>query len=164
MGLRALTDIRPFRPNDLPAIVSLWTAAWQATLPSIDFSARQPWLEQHLRALDGAGILILCAVDEADGPRGFATLDLTSGEMDQLAVAPDAFGQGVADALIEAVKRRAPGRIRLTVNQDNPRAMAFYRRAGFTIVAAGANPHSGLRTWEMAWVIAPASAASPAGG
>ena len=164
MGLRVLSKIRPYTPDDLPAISALWVAAWQVTLPAIDFAARAAWLEQHLPTLIANGTLVLCAVDAADAPHGFATLDPATGDMDQLAVAPAAFGQGIAGALLTEIKRRAPGRVRLTVNQDNPRAVAFYRREGFTIVAEGANPNSGLRTWDMAWPIASATAASPAGG
>lgn len=147
--------VRQFRPDDMPALAALWVAAWEATLPAIDFAARLPWLEHHLARLQAAGVLVLCAVDADDRPLGFATLDPLSGEMDQLAVAPAAFGGGVAAALLAAVKAAAPhraqGRVVLSVNQDNPRAVRFYLREGVRVVGGGVNAGSGLAISRMEW-------------
>ena len=143
--------IREWRAGDQRDLARLWCAAWQATMPAIDFVARLPWLETHLAGLQAAGVLILCAVDAGDRAIGFATIDPTTGEMDQLAVAPDAFGAGVAPALLAEVKRRAPQRVVLSVNQDNPRAVRFYAREGFRVVGTGVNPGSGLGILHMAW-------------
>ena len=126
-------------------------AAWQATLPQIDFTARASWLATHLATLQARGVMLLCATDAEDRAFGLVTIDASSGELDQLAVAPHAFGRGVATALLAEAKRLAPGFARLTVNQDNPRAVAFYRREGFRIVGQGANPNSGLQTWDLIW-------------
>jgi putative acetyltransferase len=141
--MRAITDA------DLPTVTSFWVAAWQRTLPAIDFAARAPWLATHLGRLAAAGVQVLCAVDADDHPIGLLTIDAATGHIDQLAVAPDHFGTGIAEALLAQAHRRGPGHLHLTVNQDNPRAVAFYTRAGFGIVAEGVNPHSGLRTWDM---------------
>ena len=69
--------------------------------------------------------------------------------MDQLAVAPAAFGAGVATAQLTEVKRRAPREVWLSVNQDNPRAVRFYMREGFRIVETDTNPTSGLAIFHM---------------
>ena len=143
--------IRDWRPEDHPAIARLWHAAWQATMPAIDFSARLDWLEAHLARLRADGVVILCAVNEADQAIGFATIDPATGDMDQLAVAPEAFGAGVAIALLGEVKRRAPGRVVLSVNRDNPRAVRFYAREGFRTIGTGVNPGSGLGILHMEW-------------
>jgi len=143
--------IREWRAADQPDLARLWCEAWQVTMPTIDFSARLPWLDGHLAGLRAAGAVILCAVDGADRPLGFASLDSMTGEMDQLAVAPDAFGAGVATALLTEVKRRAPGRVFLSVNRHNPRAMRFYAREGFRVVGSGINPGSGLDILHMEW-------------
>ncbi len=139
------------RDGDFPALAALWVAAWRATLPAIDFAARLPWLAQHLAGLRARGVRVICAVDADDVPEGFATLDATSGEMDQLAVAPAAFGGGVATALLAAVKAGGPGRVVLSVNRDNPRAMRLYLREGFRVVGDGVNAGSGLAICHMAW-------------
>ncbi len=143
--------IREWRAADQPALARLWCAAWQITLPAIDFAARLGWFTPHLAGLRAAGAVILCAVDADDQAIGFATIDLVTGEMDQLAVAPDAFGAGVAAALLAEVKCRAPGRVWLSVNSDNPRALRFYGREGFRAVGTGINPGSGLGILNMEW-------------
>lgn len=143
--------IRGWRAADQAELARLWCDAWQATFPAIDFPARLAWFDQRLTGLRAAGVVILCVVDAADRPVGFATIDPTTGEMDQLAVAPAAFGAGIATTLLAAVKNRAPGRVGLSVNQDNPRAVRFYTREGFRVVGTGVNPGSGLAILYMEW-------------
>lgn len=143
--------IREGRAADQPDLARLWCAAWQVTMPAIDFTARLAWFDRHLAGLQAAGAIILCAVDASDRATGFATIDPATGEMDQLAVAPDAFGTGVAPALLAEVKHRAPGFVKLSVNRDNPRAVRFYEREGFRVVGAGVNPGSGLDISHMEW-------------
>lgn len=143
--------IRPWRAVDQPELARLWCAAWQVTMPEIDFSARLPWFDGHMAGLRAVGAMILCAADTADRVVGFATIDPGTGEMDQLAVAPGAFGAGVAPALLTEVKRHAAGRVWLSVNQDNPRAVRFYTREGFRVVGTGTNPGSGLGILHMEW-------------
>ncbi len=49
-----------------------------------------------------------------------------------IAVYPELRGTGVADKLVEHLKAGSPhGRVVLGVNNDNLRAVAFYRRHGF---------------------------------
>lgn len=147
--------VRPMRPADLPAILDLWVAAWQATMPDVDFAERRSWLADRFAGFAQTGTAILCAADaDADGAgavTGFVTLDLTSAYLDQLAVAPWRFGDGVATALLDAAKRLAPGRIELLVNQDNPRAIRFYEREGFARVEPSTSSVSGRPIWRMRW-------------
>ena len=143
--------IREWRPADQADLARLWQAAWQVTMPAIDFAARLEWFDAHLAQMRADGVVILCAVDVADRVIGFATLEPDAGGMDQLAVAPEAFGSGVAVALLDEVKRRAPREIWLSVNQDNPRALRFYLREGFHVVGTDVNPTSGLAIFHMEW-------------
>ncbi|MEU2600744.1 GNAT family N-acetyltransferase [Streptomyces hirsutus] len=54
-------------------------------------------------------------------------------EIDELAVRPTARGTGLAGNLLEAVTQDAPeGRVWLLTSVQNPRAMTFYRRQGWT--------------------------------
>ncbi|MGH4029977.1 GNAT family N-acetyltransferase [Actinomycetota bacterium Odt1-20B] len=56
-------------------------------------------------------------------------------EIDELAVRPAAQGSGVAAALLDAVAAGAPGgRCWLLTSVRSPRALAFYRRRGWTQV------------------------------
>lgn len=143
--------IRPFVGADLSPAADLWVASWRLTMPDIDFEARRPWFLQHVATLTAQGTQILVA-EEADGtPAGFVMIDPATRYLDQLAVAPACWGKGAAEALMEAARAASPAGIVLDVNQDNPRAVAFYRRAGLEITASGANPMSGRTTWRMEW-------------
>jgi putative acetyltransferase len=141
-----------FVPAHLPELTDLWIAAWTQAMPAIDFEARRAWLVDHLSELQGQGAAITCAFDPTTGAMaGFITLDLASGHIDQLAAAPSDWGRGAAAELITDAKRHAASRLRLEVNQDNPRAVRFYEKQGFRRRATGVNPTSGLKTWHYEW-------------
>ncbi len=144
--------IRPFAAADLTPAADLWVASWALTMPDIDFEARRPWFLQHVETLTAGGTRILVAQEIATGIlAGFVMIEPVSRYLDQLAVAPAYWGRGAAEALMAAARSASPAGIVLDVNQDNPRAVAFYRRAGLEITSAGANPMSGRTTWRMEW-------------
>lgn len=130
-------------PDAHAGLIALWQRAWQAAFPDIDFAARRPWLADRLRT---PGLQIIAA-----DRRGFLTLDPATGEIDQLAVAPEAAGAGIATALLAEARRRRPEGLHLSVNQANTRAIRLYHRAGFRITAADINPASGLPIFHMRW-------------
>lgn len=138
-------------PADRAAMGALWVGTWARTMPDIDFSARLPWLEQHLERLaaDGAQIRVARADDGAVA--GFVVIHPGTGYLDQLAVAPRFWGRGAAEALMAEARRLSPALVALDVNQDNPRAVRFYKKMGLVIVTDGKNPTSGRRTFRMEW-------------
>ena len=144
--------VRPMAEGDLPAMLDLWVAAWQATMPQIDFVARRGWLADRLAEFAAQEVAILCAIDAAEVVTGFVTIDRRTAYLDQLAVAPSSFGNGVAAAtLMQAAKRASPQRVELQVNQDNPRAIRFYEREGFARIEPGTSTASGRPIWRMRW-------------
>jgi len=135
------------------ALVELWVESWKATRSDIDFAARRGWFVRHMAGLRDGGALTLRA--EADGALlGFVTINPVTFYLDQLAVRSRAFGTGVADRLMDGAKRRSPERIDLLVNQDNPRAIRFYEKAGFRITGAGG---TNFPLWSMTWTPARAN-------
>ena len=136
--------LRDFAEADLPALIDLWVAAWKATGVPIDFDARRGWIENCLAALRAGGAEIVVGLDAQGKPAGFVTIDPRSGVLDQLCVAPDERGSGLAVALMEEAKRRSPQAIELKVNEANPRAKRFYEREGFEVVGRGVSSLSGL--------------------
>ena len=152
--------LHAMRAADLPAIQALWVAAWQARLPEIDFAARRDWLATHLAGLHAAGATTLCAVEGAaveagatghGAIAGFLTWLPADGLIEQLAAHPARFGAGIGYALLAAVKQQRPAGLHLLVNQQNPRAVAFYRREGFVIAGATTNPGGTRPLWRMRW-------------
>ncbi len=145
-------ELRPHTPGDAAALEALWVASWNATLPEIDFATRRTWFRDWLGTHLAVGAVVLCAWGEDGRIVGFLGIDPGNGHMEQIAVHPDAFGGGVGDALLRAAKALCPAGITLRVNQDNPRAISFYRRAGFVVTGEGVNPGGSLKVLDMAWI------------
>jgi putative acetyltransferase len=142
--------LRPYRDDDYEITVALWRVAWDAAMPDIDFTARLPWWrERWIKEIVPNNVI---KVAEAEGrPIGFIVIDPRSGYLDQIVVAPEHWGSGIADRLLDAAKRVCPSGVFLYVNQDNARAIRFYERAGFARAGAGINPFSGRPTWRYEW-------------
>jgi putative acetyltransferase len=143
--------LRDFAEADLQSLIDLWTAAWRETGLGVDFDARRPWLDGHLRALRAEGVAIVLGLDRDARPAGFVSIDAKSGYLDQLCVAPGERGSGLAAALLDEAKRRSPGFVELDVNEANPRALRFYQREGFVFVTRGLSALSGLPTIRLRW-------------
>ena len=142
----------PYVPSYLAELADMWVDAWSRAMPEINFEARRGWFVDHLVSLNEGGVEVLCALDSANGTiAGVISIDREQGYIDQLAVLPAYWGEGVSKRLLEAAKKRAPGRLTLNVNQDNARAVGFYVREGFSRIGAGANPNSSLKTWRYEW-------------
>lgn len=146
--LRTIVDLDAWH---LGPVTDLWVASWAKTMPSIDFEARRPWFVNHLREGRARGVRIRCAHVETGDVAGFVMIDPATGWLDQIAVHPDCWGAGIAEALLADARRISPERVRLDVNADNPRAVAFYEKQGFAKVGEGSNPRSGLPTLVLEW-------------
>src|SRR5262249_39451744 len=89
-------------------------------------------------------------VAEADGRMlGFFTVDPRTFDIDQTVVAPEAWGLGVAAALIAEAKRISPAGPDLPVNKDNARAIRFFEKQGFVISGEALNWRAGARVHRM---------------
>ena len=148
---RTLRGVLPMNDAFLPEMADLWVASWAKTLPSIDFEARRGWLVDHLGEARAKGAEIRVAVVETGDVVGFVLIDPATGYLDQIAVHPDQWGAGIAEALIRAAQGLSPEKVVLDVNADNPRAVAFYARQGFREIGRGVNPRSGLPTLKLEW-------------
>ena len=143
--------LRGFETRDLPALARLWVASWRETGFPIDFEARRPWLKGRLSAHRAVGGAIVVGLDADGRPAGFVTIDPATGYLDQLCVAPDEKGSGLARALLDKAKRLSPGVVELDVSEANARALRFYEREGFVRIAQGFSDQSGLATLRLRW-------------
>jgi putative acetyltransferase len=142
--------LRPYTPADEDAAVELWRRTWQLHYPQIDFSKRVDWWRDRWRNEMIATATITVA--EAAGTAiGFVTVDPRTFDLDQIVVAPEAWGIGVATALIDEAKRISPQGLDLHVNTDNARAIRFYEKHGFAISGAALNWRSGAPVHKMSW-------------
>ncbi|MGZ3409544.1 MAG: GNAT family N-acetyltransferase [Xanthobacteraceae bacterium] len=130
--------------------VDVWVAAWQDAYPSIDFGARRGWAAQHIAGLEKSGALSSVAVC-GNAIVGLVVVDPAIGYLDQIVVATEQQGTGVAEALLAHACALSPKGVDLHVNQDNARAIAFYQKHGFVISGADVNVRSGAPTHKMSW-------------
>lgn len=149
MSAQAFT-LRPYRAADEAAAIELWRLTWQAAYPHLDFAARLDWWRRRWREELVPQTTIV--VGEADGElTGFVTVDPASGYLDQIVVAPEAWGGALAAALLGEAKRLSPSRLTLLVNKDNARAIRFYEKHGFKYEGEDVNPVSGRPVNRMSW-------------
>ena len=142
--------LRPYTPADEDAAIELWRRTWQQAYPRIDFTARLDWWRQRWR--DELVPVATIAVAESDGKMvGFVTVDVSTFDLDQIVVAPETWGMGVATALMAEAKRISPAGLDLHVNTDNTRAIGFYEKHGFVISGEAINWRSGAPVHKMSW-------------
>ena len=142
--------LRRYAAADEAAAIELWQRTWQVAYPDIDFSARLDWWRTRWR--DELVPTCVITIVERDGAMlGFVTVDPVTGYLDQIVVAPEAWGSPLAAALVVEAKRIAPNGVDLLVNQTNARAIRFYEKQGFVITGADKNPLSGAPLHKMSW-------------
>ncbi len=142
--------LRPYSAADEDAAIELWRRTWTQHYPHIDFNARvQWWRERWRNELVPAAKIVLA---ERDGQLiGFVTIDSKTLYLDQIVVAPEAWGSETALALLDEAKRLSPKGIDLLVNKDNGRAIRFYEKHGFVYAGEDKNPVSGKPVNRMRW-------------
>jgi putative acetyltransferase len=144
------TALRPYAAADEDAAIELWRRTWQHHFPQIDFNARLAWWRERWRQelIPVAHVVVA----ERDGRLiGFVTVDPKTMYLDQIVVAPEAWGSGVADALLAEAMRLSPAGLDLMVNKDNARAIRFYEKHGFAYAGEDKNPMSGKPVNKMRW-------------
>jgi putative acetyltransferase len=118
--------------RDQEPALALWLRTWQKAYPDIDFASRLAWWRDHWLGLAVAHITVAEAKDKMIG---FVTVDPDTLYLEQIVVAPEYWGTGLAGALIAEARRLSPRGLDLNVNTDNARAIAFYRRRASSLPA-----------------------------
>lgn len=144
-----MTVVRPMTEADLADVIDMWVATWQAAYPAIDFEARRGWIEDRLVELEQTGSRSFVAVTDGTVV-GLVLVNASTGYLDQFAVATSMQGKGIASRLLTQARSLTPV-LELHVNQDNARAIAFYRKQGFVVAGEAINPSSGAPIYLMRW-------------
>jgi putative acetyltransferase len=142
--------LRPYQAADQEPAIELWRRTWQIAYPRLDFTARLDWWRQRWRD-ELASTAIITLAESAGELVGFVTVDPKTRYLDQIVVAPEAWGSQIAGALLAEAKRLSPAGLDLAVNADNGRAIRFYEKQGFVIAGTDVNPRSGAPIQKMAW-------------
>ena len=99
--------LRPYRAADEDAAIELWRRTWQVAYPHLDFTARLDWWRERWRT-ELVGVATIIVAQAAEQVVGFVTVDPKTLYLDQIVVAPEAWGAKVADALLTEAKRLSP--------------------------------------------------------
>ena len=144
-------SLRPYdAATDEDAAIELWRRTWQQHYPHLNFSERVAWWRDRWRnELVPVARIVLAEMDGA--LIGFVTVDSDTMYLDQIVVAPEHWGGGVALTLLDEAKRISPRGLDLLVNKDNARAIRFYEKHGFKYAGEDKNPVSGKPVNRMAW-------------
>src|SRR3989442_12549774 len=123
--MRSAVSLRPYAPADEDAAIELWRRTWQQHYPHLDFTARLSWWRERWRneLVPTATIIV---AERGGGLVGFVTVDPKTRYLDQIVVAPEAWGSDAAAALIAEAKRLSPAGLDLAVNAANAAAIPFY--------------------------------------
>jgi len=142
--------VRPMRAEDMAETLDMWVAAWQVAYPDINFATRRGWTADRIAELERTGS---CSVIASRDGRivGALVVNPDTGYLDQLVVATECQGLGVATILLAEARRIAPAGLDLHVNQDNGRAIRFYEKHEFKRVGEDVNPRSGAPVFHMSW-------------
>jgi putative acetyltransferase len=142
--------LRPYRAADEEPAIELWRRTWQIAYPRLDFTARLDWWRERWRN-ELAPTATITLAESAGHLVGFVTVDRKTMYLDQIVVAPEAWGGKIAPALLAEAKRLSPAGLDLAVNADNGRAIRFYEKQGFVVTGTDINPRSGAPIHQMAW-------------
>lgn len=138
--------IRRAEPSDLGAVLRIWL---DANLDAHAFIPAEYWqgcrgLVQEM--LPQAELYV--HQDPAGWIDGF--LGLQGDYLAGLFVRREARCRGVGKALLDSAKARRPA-LTLNVYQKNGKAITFYKREGFVVLAAGVDANTGEPEYTMAW-------------
>ena len=146
----SVVTLRAYTQADEDAAIELWRRTWAHHFPHIDFNARVAWWRERWRQeLIPVAHVVLAEIGSALA--GLVTVDPKTMYLDQIVVAPEQWGSGIARALLDEAKRLSPRGLDLLVNKDNARAIRFYQKHGFVYAGEDKNPVSGVPVNRMAW-------------
>ena len=131
---------------DLESLALLWRRSVEAThdfLPPAEVER----LFEDVRRLYLPGVEYLWVAERheasAQGGRPVGFMGCNGPQVEMLFVDPASFRCGVGTALLAHVKV-AHQQLALDVNEQNPQALAFYKRQGFRIVGRSAQDGQGM--------------------
>jgi putative acetyltransferase len=130
------TVIRPYQFSDFDAVIILWRASREVSLP--DFQRRKghffyedlAYFREHVLPENDVWVV------EADG-RPIAFMAIHGDFIDHLYVHPDYWRKGIGKLLLEHARTLSPLHLWLYTLQVNLNARAFYEKNGFVITKLG---------------------------
>ncbi|MGC3961811.1 MAG: GNAT family N-acetyltransferase [Rhodocyclaceae bacterium] len=132
-------QIRPAQQHDHLVLLDIWQQSVRAShdfLSEQDIQSLLPIVRDM--ALPNLEIWVLCS--DGTVPIGFMGLD--GNKVEALFIAPSSFGQGGGTLMLDHA-RKLKGPLQVDVNEQNPRAAAFYLAHGFSIAGRSSTDAQG---------------------
>lgn len=130
--------IRTFESSDMNDVLNIWL---EATIRAHGFVGKEFWesrvcdmRETYIPASD------TYVFSENGTVKGFISLNGES--LAAMFVSPDAQGKGIGQQLMKKAKSLRK-KLYLTVYQENPRSVDFYRKCGFLTIEEKVDKHTG---------------------
>ena len=124
--------IRPFRPEDRPALEQLWGRVFADDPP---WNAPAVMIENKLKVQPE--LLLVAVLDEVLVGAVMAGFDGVRGWIYHLAVAPELRRRGIATQLVRAVesglRKLGCAKVNLQVRATNAEVVAFYQNLGYIL-------------------------------
>ncbi len=122
-------QIRPFIPNDIPAVATIVREALRENYPtSLYLDIHRWWRDGFLIAdMDGHPVGFLAAVVSAEAQARILMFAVASGFRDH------GIGTQLMNAFIQVCGNRGIRKLELEVRKSNAGGIQFYRRYGFDI-------------------------------
>ncbi|QFU25276.1 GNAT family N-acetyltransferase [Shewanella eurypsychrophilus] len=116
--------------TDYGELLTVWEASVRQShdfLSEPDIERLRPLvLQYYFDAVD-----LRCTKDRAGSIQGFC--GVAGGNIEMLFIAPESMGCGIGTALVAyAIKHQ--GATKVDVNEQNPKALAFYKHVGFCVI------------------------------
>ena len=122
-----LYEMRERTPQQLKKLVEIWEDSVRATHHFLSDAAVQKIKEYVPQALGSVQHLMI-AYDDTNAPIGF--MGAENGRLEMLFLAPTARGKGIGRQMVHYGIAHF-GIREVTVNEQNPKAVGFYRHLGF---------------------------------
>jgi len=126
-----LPTIQTPRQTDYPELTELWERSVRAThhfLPDAYIRELRPRVQDHY--LDA--VMLICCKDRHRRILGFA--GVAAGKVEMLFIHPRHRGHGLGTHLLRYAVDYL-GASELEVNEQNPKALSFYRKQGFEVIS-----------------------------
>ena len=139
--------IRPFRENDLFAVMQIWL---DANIKAHSFIQKDYWADNYAMVKDILPKAEIYVYEDSDTNQIDGFIGLTENYIEGIFVREDMRSRGIGKQLLDYVKE-IKSSMRLSVYQKNTRAIAFYQREQFVIRSESIDDSTNEKEFLMTW-------------
>lgn len=139
--------IRPFRENDLFAVMQIWL---DANIKAHSFISKDYWTDNYAIVKDMLPQAEIYVYEDFDTNQIDGFIGLKENYIEGIFVREDMRSRGIGKQLLDFAKE-IKSSMRLSVYQKNTRAIAFYQREQFVIRSESMDDSTNEKEFIMTW-------------